>query len=110
MSNIIVTNVNGHDVDAGQVKAWARFNGNGTVALQDSLNISSLTDNGVGDYAVGFSSNMANSNYAESALSGNTVSHTSSSTSDFRVINVATSSGAAYDGLVIALLVHGDLA
>ena len=45
-------------------KAWVNFNGTGTVAIRDSENVSSITDNGTGDYTVNFSNAFANSNYA----------------------------------------------
>jgi len=45
-------------------KAWINFNGTGTVAIRDSLNVSSLTDNGVGIYRVAHSSALATSSYA----------------------------------------------
>jgi hypothetical protein len=35
----------------GSAKAWANLNGDGTIALRDSLNISGVVDNGVGDYS-----------------------------------------------------------
>jgi len=35
-------------------KAWVNFNGTGTIAIRDSYNVTSLTDNGVGDYTVTF--------------------------------------------------------
>ena len=44
--------------------AWVNFNGTGTVAIRDSENVSSLTDNGNGDYTINFSTAMANTNYA----------------------------------------------
>jgi len=47
----------------GSAKAWSNYNGTGTVALRDSLNISTLTDNGTGDYQLSFTSSMGNSNY-----------------------------------------------
>jgi len=47
--------------------AWVNFNGTGTVAIRDSENVSSITDNGTGQYTVNFSNNMANANYAPSA-------------------------------------------
>ena len=43
--------------------AWVNFNGTGTVAIRDSENVSSITDNGVGLYLVNFAVAMANSNY-----------------------------------------------
>jgi hypothetical protein len=36
--------------------AWVNFNGTGTVAIRDSFNVSSITDNGTGDYTVTFTS------------------------------------------------------
>jgi hypothetical protein len=48
----------------GAAKAWVNFNGTGTVAIRDSYNISSITDNGTGDYTLSFTNNMANGNYA----------------------------------------------
>ncbi|MDA9550198.1 hypothetical protein N9Q02_00810 [bacterium] len=44
--------------------AWVNFNGTGTVAIRDSENVSSITDNAVGRYTVNFATNMANTNYA----------------------------------------------
>ena len=48
----------------GRAKSWVNFDGSGTVSIRDSLRVSSVTDNGTGDYTVNFSSNMANSNYS----------------------------------------------
>jgi hypothetical protein len=45
-------------------QAWVNFNGTGTVAIRDSYNVSSITDNGTGDYLVNFTNAMANVNYA----------------------------------------------
>lgn len=43
--------------------AWVNFDGTGTVAIRDSYNVSSITDNGVGDYTINFATAMANTNY-----------------------------------------------
>jgi len=43
---------------------WVHFKGTGTVAIQDSYNVSSVTDNGSGDYTVNFSITMANDNFS----------------------------------------------
>ena len=48
----------------GRAKSWINFNGSGTVAIRDSFNVSSLTDNGTGNYTVSFSTAMANTTYA----------------------------------------------
>jgi hypothetical protein len=46
-------------------RAWVNFNGTGTtVAIRASGNVSSVTDNGVGNYTVNFTTAMPDSNYA----------------------------------------------
>ena len=48
----------------GAAKAWVNFNGQGTVAIRDSYNVSSITDNGTGNYTINFTTAMSNSNYS----------------------------------------------
>jgi len=50
-------------------RAWVNFNGTGTVAIRGSGNVSSITDNGVGDYTVNFTTAMPDANYSTTALS-----------------------------------------
>jgi hypothetical protein len=45
-------------------RAWVNFNGTGTVAIRASGNVSSITDNGTGDYTVNFTNAMPDANYA----------------------------------------------
>ena len=54
----------------GSAKAWVNFDGTGTIAVRDSLNNSSLTDNGTGDYTVTMSSAMTDANYGMSGTAG----------------------------------------
>ena len=51
------------NVIQGSAKAWVNFNGTGTVAINDSFNVSSITDNGTGDYTVNFTNALADANY-----------------------------------------------
>ena len=44
-------------------RAWVNFNGTGTVAIRASGNVSSITDNGVGDYTANFTNAMPDANY-----------------------------------------------
>ena len=44
-------------------RAWVNFNGTGTVAIRASGNVSSITDNGTGDYTVNFATEMPDTNY-----------------------------------------------
>ena len=49
---------------SGLAKAWVNFNGTGTVAIRASFNVSSITDNGTGDYTVNFTTALADANYS----------------------------------------------
>jgi hypothetical protein len=51
-------------------KAWVNFNGTGTVAIRASYNVSSVTDNGVGNYTINFTEALADANYSAS-ITGN---------------------------------------
>lgn len=46
------------------VMAWVNFDGTGTVAIRASYNVSSITDNGTGDYTVNFAAPLPDANYA----------------------------------------------
>ncbi len=48
-------------------RAWVNFNGTGTVAIRASGNVTSITDNGVGDYTVNFTTAMPDANYSSVA-------------------------------------------
>lgn len=45
-------------------KAWVNFDGTGTVAIRGSGNVSSVTDNGTGDYTINFTAAMADAGYS----------------------------------------------
>jgi hypothetical protein len=45
-------------------RAWVNFDGTGTVAIRASGNVSSITDNGTGDYTVNFTTAMPDANYS----------------------------------------------
>ena len=49
-------------------RAWVNFNGTGTVAIRASGNVSSITDNGTGDYTVNFTTAMPDADYAVSGF------------------------------------------
>lgn len=54
----------------GAAKAWVNFNG-WTSAVRASLNVSSVTRNGTGDYTVNFTSPLADTSYVVSGSAGN---------------------------------------
>ena len=51
-------------------RAWVNFNGTGTVAIRASANVTSITDNGVGDYTVNFTTAMPDANYSVGSTCG----------------------------------------
>ena len=54
-------------------RAWVNFNGTGTVAIRASGNVSSITDNGAGDYTVNFTTAMSDANYCPTGICGGNV-------------------------------------
>jgi len=54
----------------GSAKAWVNFNGDGTVAIRAAFNVTSVTDNGTGDYTVNFTNSMSDANYVIGATGG----------------------------------------
>jgi hypothetical protein len=53
-----------NDATVGVCRAWVNFNGTGTVAIRASFNVSSITDNGTGNYTVNFTTTMIDENYS----------------------------------------------
>lgn len=51
-------------------RAWVNFNGSGTVAIREGGNVSSITDNGTGDYTVNFTTAMPDTNYSVNMNAG----------------------------------------
>jgi hypothetical protein len=49
-------------------RAWVNFDGTGTVTIRASFNVSSITDNGTGQYTVNFTNAFADANYAGVAM------------------------------------------
>ena len=79
-------------------RAWVNFNGTGTVAINASGNVSSITDNGVGDYTVNFTTAMPDVNYSIGGMNGSWVqNYTTRATSSIRVITFNSTTGANVD-------------
>ena len=100
----------------GSAKAWCYISSSGTV-VSDSLNVGSVTDNGVGNYQPNFSSNMSNATFNTTTTSGNhATSHncsgfTASNTTSRFLIRCANGAESAVTDLLNTYgLIHGDLA
>ena len=79
MSTLTVSNISNGSVSTsstnviqGSAKAWVNFNGTGTVAIRASYNVSSITDNGTGDYTINFTNALPDANYSICGTAGNT--------------------------------------
>jgi hypothetical protein len=63
-SNAVTIDKLGTTLQSQVCKAWVNFNGTGTVAIRASYNVSSITDNGVGDYTVNFTNALVDANFS----------------------------------------------
>ena len=69
-NNLLMNSGYGSDAVAYGCRAWVSFNGTGTPAIRGSGNVSSITDNGTGDYTVNFTTAMPDANYCVSGTAG----------------------------------------
>jgi hypothetical protein len=72
LNGAVTTAKMGSAEQSGLCKAWVNFNGTGTVAIRASYNVSSITDNGTGDYTVNFTTALVDANYCAVACSSRT--------------------------------------
>ena len=72
--NVATAKVTNYQDAAGNAvtpaRAWVNFNGTGTVAIRSANNVSSITDNGAGDYTINFTNALPDANYAAICTSG----------------------------------------
>jgi hypothetical protein len=97
-------------IPTNNVKAWISFNGTGTPAVRGSMNVSSITDNGAGDYTINFTTAMSDANYATVVtamrVSGNTgaqgfMRETTTPTTALVRIGTTNQGGTAVDPLFV---------
>ena len=55
----------------GVNKIWVDLDGTGTIAIDDSLNCTSATDNNTGNYTVTFTNSMNSATYSGAAMGAN---------------------------------------
>ena len=97
-------------------RAWVNFNGTGTVAIRASFNVTSITDNAVGDYTVNFTNVLPDTSYV---LGGSAALTTTSATPRFIApvgtngvgtsncqIRVADDTGANNDCAMVSVIIH----
>jgi hypothetical protein len=120
MSTLKVTNIQATGETAtravsGVAAAWVNFNGTGTVAIRDSVNVASLTDLGTGVYETNYSNSFGASNYVAQGTcvdlaNGSavcTIGVPSSSVTRFATYGINQT---LYDASYVGTAIHGDLA
>jgi len=101
-------------------KAWVTWDQSATLTILDSFNVTSVTDDGVGDATINFTNAMANANYSYAGMAGNgaatgigfvsvrgATSSTDPSTTALPVL-IATAAGASTDFEFVSVIVFGD--
>jgi hypothetical protein len=99
---------------AYSARAWVNFNGTGTVAIRQSRNVSSITDNNTGDYTVNLTTAMPDGEYSavsSGGTGGNNIRMCScspvstTSTSQIRVIGITSGAGSLIDLEVVSVAI-----
>jgi hypothetical protein len=100
-------------------RAWVNFNGQGTIAIRGSGNISSIGDNGTGNFTINFTNAMPDTNYSFASCvwdEGRSTANQSSvyersttserTSSSFRISVTQFNTAAFYDALGVYLMVY----
>lgn len=125
--NVTVTSEGGaatFQLQQGLAKAWSSFTGTGTPTISDSLNGSSITDGGTGNYTFNMSNSMGNSTYGflgycradgtssttNYALTSDVSDTKTASAFQVRTRYASSASSGVYDAPEICCEINGDLA
>ena len=127
-TNVKIANTSTHVSDGGAVtqntvqglaKAWLTLDGEGTIAITDSNNISTITDNATGDYSFTYTNNMGTAKHpVTGSVIGASTDYFYSYVSSEGVAQATTGnttrnvhySGVFQDCDPTHLVIHGDLA
>jgi hypothetical protein len=90
-------------------RAWVNFNGTGTVAIRASFNVSSITDNGTGQYRITFQNALPDANYSLAAMpsgsgTGQILVDNGVINSAYVEIRVVTGGGSLFDSTTVAVM------
>jgi hypothetical protein len=100
------------NLQQGLAKVWCAFNGTGTIAIRDSFNTASITDDNTGIHTVNYTSALVNAEYAVTVShyeSQAQASYNAQATSSVRVDN-RKDDGTFVDVSRNTAVSHGDLA
>ena len=106
-------------IQQGLAKAWIHFEGDGTISISDSFNVTSITDRGTGLYTITIANDMSNAQYS---ITGNgvhdtdayvawcAVAHDTGMTTGAAPVDWLGSNDTPRDVELAMATIHGDLA
>ena len=99
-------------LEQGLAKAWVNFSGSGTISTRDTFNVSSMTDDGTGNYDINFSNSMSNDDYVLSGAAFARIVGMADNEffTSYANIRVHDTGGSSSDAGTITALIIGDLA
>ena len=106
MSTIKVNSIepaNAGSEDYFLARAWVNFNGTGTVAIRNDGNVTSITDNGTGNYTVNFTSTLSSADYSATRTPDYDSAISSGSVTSCEVLSASTSAIQIITGVGITL-------
>ncbi len=124
-TNVKIGNTSTYVSDAGSAtqntvqglcKSWINFDGTGTIAISDSHNVTSITDDGTALYTVTIANDMANATYAltvigdDSGSRANTFGYAEAYAVGSFQIRLQDDQSSSIDTDIVGCTVHGDLA
>ena len=102
-------------IEQGRAKVWVNLQGDGTAAIRDSFNVSSITDNGTGNYTVTFSNAMSNDDYCclvttrrHAGVTETTGSINAALATGSAIVQSVNLSGSAADTQTMCVSIFGD--
>ena len=107
-------------IQQGLGKCWINFEGDGTIAISDSFNASTITDNTTGDYKITYTTNMNNVHYSVTGSGTHdagsytcylAIDHDGTPATNAVDVNSMNSGDSSrIDAELLCTTVHGDLA
>lgn len=89
-------------------KVWVNFTGTGTVTINDSFNVTSVTDNGTGDYTVNITNAIGSANFAVSASATTGYAQVGTLTTTTIPLVARNNSGTPADAATVTCIAFGD--
>ena len=114
------------NLQQGLAKQWIHLNGTGTIAIVDSFNTTSITDDGTGEYTITIANDMANIGYSKTSTGAQNNSfgaqivkvdygrtgnaYSAPTVTAYKIQNFLASNADGTDTQYLNATAHGDLA